>query len=66
MVTVSYTHLIGGIGPITGSVITSFLYIASVEWLLRGESARLKVVELPDGCAEKLARLLPEAGVPEA
>ena len=34
--------------------------------LLRGESARLKVVELPDGCAEKLARLLPEAGVPEA
>jgi uncharacterized protein (TIGR00251 family) len=23
--------------------------------LLRGESARLKVVELPDGCAEKLA-----------
>ena len=34
--------------------------------LLRGESARLKVVELPDGCAEKLARLLPAAGVPEA
>ena len=28
--------VIGGIGSITGSVITSFLYIASVEWLLRG------------------------------
>ena len=26
----------GGIGSITGSVITSFLYIASLEWLLRG------------------------------
>lgn len=34
--------------------------------LLRGESARLKVVELPDGCAEKLARLLPAEGSPEA
>lgn len=29
--------------------------------LLRGESSRLKVVELPDGCEEKLARLLSEA-----
>ena len=26
--------------------------------LLRGESSRLKVVELPDGCEGKLARLL--------
>lgn len=34
--------------------------------LLHGESSRMKVVELPDGCAEKLARLLPAAGVPEA
>lgn len=34
--------------------------------LLRGESARLKVVELPDACAEKLARLLPAASAPEA
>lgn len=34
--------------------------------LLRGESARLKMVELPDGCAEKLARLLPAADAPEA
>lgn len=28
--------VMGGIGSITGSVITSFLYIASLEWLLRG------------------------------
>ena len=28
--------VIGGIGSITGSVITSFLYVASLEWLLRG------------------------------
>lgn len=28
--------VIGGIGSITGSVITSFAYIASLEWLLRG------------------------------
>lgn len=28
--------VIGGIGSITGSVITSFIYIASLEWLLRG------------------------------
>ena len=28
--------VIGGIGSITGSILTSFLYIASVEWLLRG------------------------------
>ena len=28
--------VIGGIGSITGSVITSFLYVASIEWLLRG------------------------------
>lgn len=34
--------------------------------LLHGESSRLKVVELPDGCAEKLARLFPVAGAPEA
>ena len=34
--------------------------------LLRGESARLKIVELPDACAETLARLLPASDVPEA
>ena len=28
--------VIGGIGSITGSVITSFLYVAALEWLLRG------------------------------
>ena len=28
--------VIGGIGSISGSVITSFIYIASLEWLLRG------------------------------
>ena len=28
--------VIGGIGSITGSVLTSFIYVASVEWLLRG------------------------------
>lgn len=28
--------VIGGIGSITGSVLTSFLYIAAIEWLLRG------------------------------
>ena len=28
--------VIGGIGSITGSVLTSFLYVASLEWLLRG------------------------------
>ncbi|MGI5977123.1 MAG: branched-chain amino acid ABC transporter permease [Candidatus Limivicinus sp.] len=28
--------VMGGIGSITGSIITSFLYIASLEWLLRG------------------------------
>ena len=28
--------VMGGIGSITGSVLTSFLYIASLEWLLRG------------------------------
>ena len=28
--------VIGGIGSITGSVITSFIYVASLEWLLRG------------------------------
>ena len=28
--------VIGGIGSITGTVLTSFLYIASLEWLLRG------------------------------
>ena len=31
--------VIGGIGSITGSVLTSFLYIASLEWLLRGLDA---------------------------
>lgn len=34
--------------------------------LLRGDASRLKVVELPDECGEKLARLLPEADAPEA
>lgn len=34
--------------------------------LLRGESARLKVVEVPDACAERLARLLPAADSTEA
>ena len=28
--------VMGGIGSVTGSVLTSFLYIASLEWLLRG------------------------------
>ena len=28
--------VIGGIGSITGSVLTSFIYVASLEWLLRG------------------------------
>ena len=28
--------VIGGIGSITGSVLTSFLYIAALEWLVRG------------------------------
>ncbi len=28
--------VIGGIGSISGSVLTSFLYVASLEWLLRG------------------------------
>lgn len=28
--------VMGGIGSITGSIITSFMYIASMEWLLRG------------------------------
>ena len=28
--------VIGGIGSITGSILTSFLYITSLEWLLRG------------------------------
>lgn len=28
--------VMGGIGSLTGSVLTSFLYIASLEWLLRG------------------------------
>ena len=31
--------VIGGIGSITGSVMTSFLYIISLEWLLRGLDA---------------------------
>ena len=28
--------VIGGIGSISGSVMTSFIYIAGLEWLLRG------------------------------
>ena len=28
--------VIGGIGSLTGSILTSFLYVASLEWLLRG------------------------------
>lgn len=28
--------------------------------LLRGETGRVKVVEVPDACGEKLARLMPE------
>ena len=35
--------VIGGIGSITGSVITSFLYIASVEWL----AARPRLRRIP-------------------
>ena len=31
--------VIGGIGSVTGSVLTSFLYIAALEWLLRGLDA---------------------------
>ena len=27
--------VIGGIGSLTGSILTSFLYVASLEWLLR-------------------------------
>lgn len=40
--------VIGGIGSITGSVITSFLYIASLEWLLRGlDSGSFLGIEAP-------------------
>ena len=28
--------VMGGIGSITGSILTSFIYIISMEWLLRG------------------------------
>lgn len=34
--------------------------------LVRGETGRLKVVELPEACGEKLARLMSEMGGPEA
>ncbi len=41
--------VIGGIGSITGSVITSFLYIASLEWLLRGlDSGAFLGIHAPD------------------
>lgn len=40
--------VIGGIGSITGSIITSFLYIASLEWLLRGlDSGRFLGISAP-------------------
>ena len=40
--------VIGGIGSITGSVLTSFLYIASLEWLLRGlDSGSFLGIEAP-------------------
>ena len=40
--------VIGGIGSITGSVITSFLYIASLEWLLRGlDSGEFLSIQAP-------------------
>ena len=40
--------VIGGIGSITGSVMTSFLYIASLEWLLRGlDTGKFLGIEAP-------------------
>ena len=38
--------------------LSAWLDIPRCSSLLRGESSRLKVVELPDGCEGKLARLL--------
>ena len=40
--------VIGGIGSITGSVLTSFLYVASLEWLLRGlDNGKFLGIEAP-------------------
>ena len=40
--------VIGGIGSITGSVLASFLYIISSEWLLRGlDSGKFLFIEAP-------------------
>lgn len=40
--------VIGGIGSITGSVLTSFLYITSLEWLLRGlDAGKFLGIEAP-------------------
>ncbi len=41
--------VIGGIGSITGSVFTSFIYVAGVEWLLRGlDSGEFMGIVAPD------------------
>ena len=41
--------VIGGIGSISGSVIASFLYIVSSEWLLRGlDSGTFLGINAPD------------------
>ena len=40
--------VIGGIGSITGSILASFLYIFSAEWLLRGlDSGKFLFIEAP-------------------
>ena len=40
--------VIGGIGSLTGSILTSFLYVASLEWLLRGlDSGKFLGIEAP-------------------
>ena len=40
--------VIGGIGSITGSILTSFLYITSLEWLLRGlDAGKFLGIEAP-------------------
>ena len=40
--------VIGGIGSLTGSILTSFLYVASLEWLLRGlDSGEFLGIEAP-------------------
>ena len=40
--------VIGGIGSITGSVVTSFFYIAGLEWLLRGlDSGKFLGIKAP-------------------